>query len=129
MRRTTEKEIESVLRLDGPKRFDHFVKRVADEERVWSLWDSGWTLMEEEGGQRVFPVWPAREYAERCCIGGWSKCEVREVPLAELLEQLLPELDKAGLRVGVFPTPEGKGVVITPGELDAHLRKELEKYE
>ena len=74
---TTQKELEAVLRLDGPARFEHFVKRVAKT----------------------------------------------------LLDDLLPAMRERGTRVAVFPRPDGRGVVVTPEELEAALRRELEKYE
>jgi len=38
---TTQKELEAVLRLDGPARYEHFVKRVADEEIAWGSGTTG----------------------------------------------------------------------------------------
>lgn len=42
MRRTSDEEIQAVLKLDGPKRFRHFIKRAVDDETVWGLWFDGW---------------------------------------------------------------------------------------
>lgn len=129
MRRTNEHEIQAVLRLEGPERFNHFVKRVADEERAWGLWKDGWALMTNSEGAQVFPIWPASEYAELQRIGEWAGYEPREIALADLLEELLPKLAERGVLPGVFPTPTGKGVTPTAEELATALRKELESYE
>jgi hypothetical protein len=48
MRRTSPKEVESVLKLGGFARFKHFIKRVADEERAWGLWNDGWARLSSE---------------------------------------------------------------------------------
>ena len=128
MRATSEKEIEAVLKLDGPSRMRHFVKRVADSEAAWSLWNDGWALMENNDGALVFPLWPAPEYAELLRCGDWEQYEVREVPLSELLDEVLPKLKERGVLPGVFPTPQGKGVTPTPEELAICIREELEKY-
>lgn len=129
MRMTSQKEIEAVLKLDGPTRFKHFVKRVADEEKAWGLWKDGWALMALAGEERVFPLWPAREYAEKCRGEDWSEYEAEEIPLAALLDELLPKLKERGIRPGVFPTPGGKGVTPTTDELIQALRQEMERYE
>jgi hypothetical protein len=129
MRHTSEREIQAVLGLDGPKRFSHFLKRVADEEVAWGLWHDGWALMANSDDSQVFPLWPAREYAELHRVGEWVAYEARGIPLADLLDQLLPKLAEAGVLAGVFPTPKGKGVTPMPEELAAALRKELEHYE
>ncbi|WP_437904196.1 DUF2750 domain-containing protein [Sorangium sp. So ce327] len=129
MKRTTEKEIRSVLALDGPARFRHFVKTVVAWEAAWGLWKDGWSLMENDEGIPVFPLWPAREYAELCRAGDWVDYEVEEIPLERLLGELLPKLAERGMLAGVFPTPAGKGVTSSAEELAGLLRKELENYE
>ena len=129
MRRTSERELEAVLRLEGPKRFTHFVKRIVDEERAWGLWSDGWALMANADGTQVFPLWPASEYAELHRTGDWAGYEVREIALDDLLEELIPKLAERGVLPGVFPTPTGSGVTPTPEELASALRKELERYE
>ena len=128
MRRTSELEMQGVLRLDGPKRFDHFVKRVADEERAWGLWNDGWALMTDDNGTAVFPLWPAAEYAELHRTGEWASYAAREIALPDLLEELLPRLAQKGVLPGVFPTPTGKGVTPRPEELLAVLRNEQARY-
>jgi hypothetical protein len=129
MRRTSEKEVQGVLRLDGAARFTHFVKRVADSEVAWGLWKDGWALMEDGKGNKVFPLWPAREYAVLCCEGDWSEYEAREMALTDLLDELVPRLAEGGVLPGVFPTPKGKGVTVAPEELAAAIRKERQNYE
>jgi hypothetical protein len=129
MRIISEKEIQGVLRLDGPARFSHFIKRVVDNEEAWGLWKDGWALMENSEGTLVFPLWPAREYAELNQIGGWAEYEPKAISLAELLDDLLPGFPSRGVLPGVFPTPTGKGVTPTADELAALLRKaDFENY-
>lgn len=129
MKHKTAGEIQAILRLDAPLRFNHFVKRVVDTEKAWGLWNNGWVLMENNDGTRVFPLWPAYEYADLCRAGEWSVCEVREIPLSHILDQLIPRLAESDLLVGIFPTEKGQGIVITPHELADYLNSELQRYE
>jgi hypothetical protein len=129
MRRTSEKEIQAVLRLDGTARFRHFVKRVADSEMAWGMWKDGWALMANSDGTEVFPLWPAREYAELHRSGDWADYEVREIALVDLIDELVPKLAQHGVLPGVFPTPTGTGVTLSPEEFAAAIRTELENYE
>lgn len=119
----SEKEVEAVLRLDGPERFRHFVKQVVDFETAWGVWNNGWVLMANDGGTSVFPLWPAREYVERCCTGTWANYEPRPITLDELLDDFLPNFAERGILPGVFPTPNRKGVTPSSDELAAALRK------
>lgn len=129
MRKTTKKEVEAVLKLEGPERFAHFVKRAADEEIVWGLWNEGWALMADSNEGPAFPLWPAREYASECAIGEWAGYTPESIPLEDLLDELLPKLEQRNVVPAVFPTPGGRGVVVKPGELDKRLRAELANYD
>lgn len=129
MRTTSQKELESVLRLDAPARFSHFVKRVVDEERAWGLWDKGWALMAADDDSRLFPLWPSREYAELFCNGDWASYQPEEIPLNDLLEDLFPKLSRDRIHPAIFPTSEGKGMTPSIEEVSIALRAEMEKYE
>ncbi|MEZ4302515.1 MAG: DUF2750 domain-containing protein [Polyangiaceae bacterium] len=129
MNTKTQREIDAVLRLDGPARFRHFIKQVVDREETWGLWENGWALMENENGVPVLPLWPAREYAELNRVGEWARYEPAPIPLNELLEELLPRVASQGALLGVFPTPAGKGVALDVEELSSALRAyEVENY-
>lgn len=127
--RVTEKQMAAVLRLDGPARYARFVRVVADTEEVWGLWDEGWASCTENDGTLVLPLWPAREYALACAVGGWAVFLPRPIPLAELLGEMAPTMKERGIAPGVFLTPAGRGVVPTWEELEAALREELTQYE
>ncbi len=129
MRRTTEKEMQAVLRLDGPARFRHFVKRVADSEKAWGLWNDGWALMASDDGTNLLPLWPAREYAVLHCSGDWAHYAPKEIPLSDLLDELIPKLNDGKVLTGVFPTPGGRGTTPTTEELASALRQGLKQYE
>ena len=122
------KHVDSVLALPDKKRFDHFVKVVADRQEIWGLYLDGWALVATNDGVTVFPLWPAKEYAQLCAVSEWEGYEPRLITLAELMEDLFPKLKKDGVLPGVFFKPEGKGM--TPGvdELNVVLDGELQKY-
>lgn len=129
MKPKSAKEIEAVLKLDGPVRFRHFVKQVVDFEQAWGLWSDGWALMADNEEKQVFPLWPAREYAELCRVGQWTEFAPKAIDLNTLVNDLLPSLANDGVLSGVFPTPEGKGVAIDANELAAELiRVDDENY-
>lgn len=129
MREANPKEIEAVLRLDGPARFAHFVKRVVDEQLAWGLRSDGWALMVDDAGKRLFPIWPGREYAALCAADDWAEYQPTPIRLDELLADWLSTLNERNVRPAVFPTPTGKGVVVSADEFCQALRRELEKYE
>ncbi|HEX4965404.1 MAG TPA: DUF2750 domain-containing protein [Thermoanaerobaculia bacterium] len=123
------KQIEAILALPGPKRYSHFIKVAADERSVWGLFSDGWALAGTDDGGQVFPLWPGREYAERCASGSWAGYEPKEIDLDTLFERLIPRLVESATLVGIFPTPECEGVTPNLEQLEADLRNELARIE
>lgn len=123
-----QKQLEAVLALSGDKRFEHFVKVVADWEEVWGLYQDGWALAAADDGTTVFPLWPAKEYAQICAENEWNGYEPRSFSLADFMEALLPKLKSEGVLPGVFFTPSSKGVTPSVDELMSALKAELQNY-
>lgn len=122
-------QIEAILALPGPKRYSHFIKVAADERCVWGLFSDGWALSGTDRGVQVFPLWPGREYAERCASGLWAGYEPREIDLDTLFDRLLPKLEESATLAGIFPTPEDQGVTPDLEQFEADLRNELARIE
>ena len=122
------KQLDAVISLTSEKRYQHFVKRIADVEEVWALYSDGWALSATEDGTSVFPFWPAREYAEKCAINECLGYEPRALPLDEFLNSLLPRLKADGVLPGVFPNLVGDNVTPTVERLIADINIELENY-
>ncbi len=125
-----EKEFESVVSLPGPERYRYAVKKIADWENVWGLSsDSGWAMSADDDGHHAVPIWPHPEFAGACANGEWAGDEPRAVPLDDWLAKWIPGMTRDNLMVAVFPTPRGKGVVVTPERLRTDLEDELQAYE
>jgi Protein of unknown function (DUF2750) len=127
--RTDPKRIEAVLALPGIKRFEHFIKVVADTQEVWGLYQDGWALAATDDGKSVFPLWPAEEYAQLCAVGEWDGQTPRAITLSEFTEELLPNLKRDGVLPCVFFTPTSKGVTPSVDELMSALQAELRNYD
>lgn len=124
----SQKQLEAVLALSGDKRFEHFVKVVADWQEVWGLYQDGWALAAADDGTTVFPLWPAKEYAQICAANEWNGYEPRSFSLGDFMEALLPKLKSEGVLPGVFFTPSSKGVTPSVDELMSALKAELQNY-
>ena len=122
------KQMEAMLALPGVKRFKHFIKVVADWQEIWGLYQDGWALAAADDGAIVFPLWPAKEYAQICAANEWSGYEPRSIGLSDFREVLLPKLKLDGVVPGVFFTPTSKGVTLSVDELNAALEAELQNY-
>lgn len=122
------KQMEAVLALPGGKRFEHFIKVVADWREVWGLYQDGWALAAADDGTIVFPLWPAKEYAQICAVNEWNGYEPRSICLSDFTGVLLPKLKQDGVLPGVFFTPTSRGVTPSVDELSLALEAELQNY-
>lgn len=127
--KVTPQQMEAVLKMSGPERYDFFVKKVVSFEEAWGLYDDGWAMLGGDDGKEVFPLWPAKEYAATCATKNWANFQPRLISLADLLGKVLPTLEKEGVRPGVFPTPERKTVTVDFKQLVADLQTETKRYE
>jgi len=126
----TDKEMHNVLKLDGGRRFEHLVKRVADWQLVWGLHsDTGWVLACDDNGRRSFPIWPHPAYAEACAAGEWANNAPTPIDVHVFTEEWLSNMAKDGVILAVFPTPSDKAVFIEPSIFKERLDAELSQYE
>jgi len=124
-----DKEYASVLSLPAPKRYEYFVKKVADRGEMWSLWSTaGWVLAGDESGNEAVPVWPHARFARAFAVGEWTG-EARAIELGAWMERWTPGMLKDHRLVAVFPTSGSKGMIIPPERLRDDLEKELSLYE
>lgn len=100
--KVSSRQMEAVLALPGVKRFEHFIKVIADWQEVWGLYQDGWALAAADDGTTVFPLWPAKEYAQLCALNEWKGFEPRAISLIDFTEVLLPKLKLEDVLPGVF---------------------------
>jgi hypothetical protein len=125
-----ENELRSVPTLPGRARYSYLIKKVADEEQIWSLRnDDGWCVMADDAGTVLIPVWPHSEYATLCATETFANCRPMNIELQTWLDKWIPGMTKDGRRIAAFPVPDGQGVVVDPERFAADLRAELENYD
>ena len=121
------RQLQAVVMLPGPQRYDYFVRRVAETGVVWSLYRQGWALAKKEDGTLVFPLWPDSEFAQVCADYEWTGYSPQSFALDELMTELLPQLEQDGIVTGVFYTPGARDVMPTAGLLRADLNDEIRR--
>lgn len=130
MKQLREQEIAAVFKLEGPARYSHFIGQVADWEAVWGLRSpDGWVSISDETGAPMFPVWPHEPCARMLAVDSWAQVIPTPIEVHEWIEKWLPGLAKDRMKVAVFPTPEGKMVVVDPLRLRGDIEAELARME
>jgi hypothetical protein len=123
------KEFETVLRLRPEKRYEYFIKKVADWQEIWSLWKDGWVLMGDANQTEIVPVWPHPMFAEAFAVGEWLGYAPKKIDLEEWMTKWIPGMEKDHRVVAVFPAGESQTTTVTPLKLKSDLEEELAKYE
>lgn len=127
MKSVNDKEFENVIKLPATERYGYFVRHVADWEEVWALKTAnGFVLLADDDGRQLVPVWPHKRFAEACAKAG---AEVVAIALDQWMEKWLPGMKNDGRAAAVFPTPEGRGPIVDPDDLQKDLKAECEMYE
>jgi hypothetical protein len=123
------KEFETVLRLRPEKRYEYFIKKVADWQEIWSLWKDGWVLMGDANQTEIVPVWPHPMFAEAFAVGEWLGYAPKKIDLEEWMTKWIPGMENDHRMVAVFPAGESQTTTVTPLKLKSDLEEELAKYE
>ena len=123
-------QFDSVLRLPGPGRYKHFIARVADWQQVWTLKQpDGFVTLGDDEGHVCVPLWSHPDFAKALAVEEWATCVPTEIDLEPFQQKWLPGMAAAGYLVAVFPTPDQKGVVVSPGRLEKDLNEDLARIE
>ena len=122
-----DKEIEHVLNTDIQKRYQYFIKKVADFGEIWSLKDQdGWVTLGVEEDE-FFPVWPQKEFAEICIGEEWDDCYAESIDLEDFLDDWITGLKEDNIRITVMWN-KGSGIDREWDRLREDIEIELEKY-
>ena len=122
-----KKEVETVFRLPVNKRYEYFIKKVADFEEVWGLYHEGWAMTKDDNGNLMMPFWPKEEFAQLCAVGEWENYIPESIDLDEFIEEWIPGLKGDGFKPSIFWNNDD-AVLVELDKLLYDLQAELEKY-
>lgn len=123
-------DVEKYFKRPGEKRYEYFVKKVADSEEVFGLADDeGWAMLGDDEDADIIPLFPYAEFAEAFRqAADFQEFKVESIDLNELLEWL-DDMENDGMLVAVLPNTQFNGAVVEPSHLKKDLLQELEKYD
>lgn len=123
-----QSEIEAIANLTAKKRYEYFIKQVADQATVWGLFNSDWVILKDKEGNELFPVWPHRIYSELFLKENLIAALPKAIDIYDFLENFLPKLGKNNTTILVFPTPKNEGFIGCYSQLYNDLNEEFSKY-
>lgn len=119
--------INALVNADSNKRYEYFIKKIADNEVAYGLFNDGWALYESDGNT-YFPLWSEKEFAELCIKDEFKSYEVEEIDLEDILNELLYKLKDENIGIAVFPTNNDIGVCVDCNKARNDIEDELAKY-
>lgn len=126
----SEKEIIAVCQLDAFERYQYFIKRVADSEKMYSLIDNeGFWAMADIEDKTVISLWPAPEYALINAIDDWDGFLVKEIIIKEFEDDFINCIEKNNWLINIFSFKEKAGFVVDISEFARDLSEEIKKYQ
>lgn len=121
------KELEAICNLPAQKRYEYFVKKIADYEEVWGLFNEGWAVSEDEKGNKLIPFWPKEEFAKLCAIGDWKSYKPKSLDLDSFMSKWLTGMKEDGLKPSIFWNNKDS-IVVETNVLLSGIEEELENY-
>jgi hypothetical protein len=125
-----QQEIQHVSNLEPFDRYQYFLKKVADNEVLYTLQspNNDWASSTVDNFE-MYPIWSASEFASNSKIDGWSEFRIIELELTYFMETVLPLIDQEGLLLNVFPVAKTTGFVVKTNEFIRDINEELENFE
>lgn len=120
-------EFETVIKQPAAIRYEYFIKKAADYEEVWGLYNDGWATAEDDMGNVLIPFYPNEKFAETFAKNEWEGFRAKKIELDYFLENWLPGMKSDGVKPSIFPT-DTDSTVMDVDTLLKDLEAELENY-
>lgn len=122
------KKIINLLSLSSEERYEYFIRKTVDFEKIWGLYNNGWATS-EFNGDHVIPFWPEETFAELCATNEWVHYHPKAISLNDFIERWITGMQTDSHGALIFPTPHGQGVLVPLSKLKIDLLQEKEQYE
>ena len=122
------KEMKDILNMSNEEKYDYFIEKVIETEKVWILRDDEGCASLDDKDAFCLPMWPEKDFADQCISGEWANYMSESIALEVLMDRWLPGLSEDGIRLTIL-WMDGKGVEVSAGDLLEDLKAELEEEE
>ncbi|GGO00488.1 DUF2750 domain-containing protein [Saccharibacillus kuerlensis] len=105
------KQFNAIVSRPADLRYDYFVKKTANTQMLWGLYNEGWAMTTAPDGSALLPLWPEDEFALHCAIDEWNGYTSRPLDLHAFMEKILPKLEQDGVRTAIFYNNSDSAIV------------------
>lgn len=107
--------------LNSAERYNRLVSRIRQDQTVWTLADEQGCLIIDLGSDRVLPIWPTQEHAERWAESEYEGFTGLPIKAQDWQEKWLVGMQEDGYSVGAAPNLAGECIVASAQEHGADI--------
>lgn len=126
----SSQEIEHVSKLEPFKRYQYFIKKIADFEELWTIIDENGDIALSDLDDKTFiSFWSAEPFIRSNLDGGWKDCNPFKISLDDFEDTMVSLIADNNYLINVFPVNGKSGFVVSLNEFIRDLNEELEQFE
>lgn len=122
-------EIESVIKLEPFERYKYSLKRIADNETLYTIKRDKETIaISDLDDEKLIPFWSAKQFAELNITDEWNEFYVEEISLDDFENEMVDFINENNFLMNIFPINNKTGFVVSLDEFIRDLNIELERF-
>lgn len=122
-------EIESVIKLQPFERYKYSLKRIADNETLYTIKRDNETIaISDLDDEKLIPFWSAKQFAELNITDEWNEFYVEEISLDDFENEMVDLINENNFLMNIFPINNKTGFVVSLDEFIRDLNIELERF-
>ena len=122
-------EIESVIKLEPFERYKYSLKRIADNETLYTIKRDNETIaISDLDDEKLIPFWSAKQFAELNITDEWNEFYVEEISLDDFENEMVDFINENNFLMNIFPINNKTGFVVSLDEFISDLNIELERF-
>lgn len=122
-------EIESVIKLEPFERYKYSLKRIADNETLYTIKRDNETIaINDLDDEKLIPFWSAKQFAELNITDEWNEFYVEEISLDDFENEMVDFINENNFLMNIFPINNKTGFVVSLDEFIRDLNIELERF-
>ena len=122
-------EIERVIKLEPFERYKYSLKRIADNETLYTIKRDNETIaISDLDDEKLIPFWSAKQFAELNITDEWNQFYVEEISLDDFENEMVDFINENNFLMNIFPINNKTGFVVSLDEFIRDLNIELERF-
>ena len=123
-------EIESVIKLEPFERYKYSLKRIADNETLYTIKRDNETIaISDLDDEKLIPFQSAKQFAELNITDEWNEFYVEEISLDDFENEMVDFINENNFLMNIFPINNKTGFVVSLDEFIRDLNIELERFQ